>query len=320
MKLSRELLQKFGEGSCSPEEENIIQEWLNDGSWNLDEANVSLDIKKSIWQKLEANIHFPAKVVRINTSRHLLKIAAIIIVVISSAALFYFIKNRSASSQFTYVTNAHEQKRILLSDSSVVFLSPSSTIKVTQPFPDHSREIQLSGEAFFEVAKDPSKPFTVITNNIRTTALGTSFKVTSFPHKNNIRILLSYGKVLVQNHLSNNVTDSFYLTPGEEIEYNKINKKIEKTKIPEKQLSYKNNILYFKEAGIKEVVKKLEEFYHVKVEYGSLKNADWRISGEFNYEPIDIVMENIAFSCNVNYKLIGDTLILKPNKAIPGVR
>lgn len=320
MKLSRELLHKFGEGNCSPEEEKIIQEWLNDGSSDLDEGNVSLDIKKNIWQKLEANIHFPAKVARMSPRYQLLKIAAIIIVVVSSAALFYFIKSGSSSSEITYMTNAHEQKRIFLSDSSVVFLSPSSMIKVTQPFPDDRRDIQLSGEAFFEVAKDPSKPFTVITNNIRTTALGTSFKVTSFPDKNNISVALSYGRVLVQNHRSNRITDSFYLAPGEEIDYNKINKKIEKTKLVEKHLSYKNNILYFKDAGIKEVVSKLEEFYDLKVKYDSLKDVKWRVSGEFDYEPVEIVMENIAFSCNINYKLIGDTLILKPNKAIPGVR
>jgi ferric-dicitrate binding protein FerR (iron transport regulator) len=314
MKLPKELLYKLSEGRCTPDEKKAIEEWMGDGEWDLNEDEIRPDIKDSIWQKLNRNISFPSQVVPITRRYQFLKIAAVLIMIFAGIALFYVIKKDTSSTQQVYATNAHEQKRILLSDSSVVFLSPNSTLQVTQPFPDHKRDIELSGEAFFEVAKDASKPFTVITNNIRTTALGTSFKVTSFPNKDHISIALSYGKVLVQNHRSNAVTDSFYLAPGEAIEYDKINKKIEKTKIVEKQLSYKNSILYFKEAGIKEVVNKLQEFYHIKVEYGALKNAEWRVSGEFDYQPLEIVMENISFSCNISYKIIGNTLILKPAK------
>mgnify|MGYP001037997424 FL=1 len=308
MKLPKELLYKLSEGRCTPDEKKAIDEWMNDGEWDLNEEKILPGIKDNIWQKLNNNITFPSQVAPIIRRYLFLKVASVFILIFAGIALFYFIKKDTSSTQQVYVTNANEQKRILLADSSVVFLSPNSILKVTQPFPDHKRDIELSGEAFFEVAKDASKPFT---NNIRTTALGTSFKVTSFPDKNHISIALSYGKVLVQNHRSNAVTDSFYLAPGEAIEYDKVNKKIEKTKIIEQQLSYKNSILYFKEAGIKEVVNKLQEFYHIKVEYGSLKNADWRVSGEFEYQPLEIVMENLSFSCNISYKIIGNTLILK---------
>lgn len=312
MKLSKEILYKLGDDRCTPDEKKAIEEWLNNGEWDTDDEKVPADIRESIWQKLDSEINSPSKVVSVTRKYLLLKIAAAsLIAAFIGIALFYFIKTNTPSSQLVYATGSHEQKRILLSDSSVVFLSPNSTLQVTQPFPDHKRDIELSGEAFFEVAKDASKPFTVITSNIRTTALGTSFKITSFPDKNNISIALSYGKVLVQNHRSNTVTDSFYLAPGEAIEYDRVNKKIERTKIVEKQLSYKNNVLYFKEAGIKEVVNKLQEFYHIKVEYESLKNVDWRVSGEFDYQPLEIVMENIAFSCNIHYQIIGNTLILK---------
>lgn len=320
MKLPKELLYKLSEGRCTPDEKKAIENWLDDGEWDLNEDEILPDIKNSIWEKLNHNITFPSQTVPITRRYQFLKIAAVLILVFAGIAFYYFIKKDTPSMQHVYTTNAHEQKRILLSDSSVVFLSPNSTLEVTQPFPDYERDIELSGEAFFEVAKDTSKPFTVITNNIRTTALGTSFKVTSFPDKNSISIALSYGKVLVQNHRSNAVTDSFYLAPGEAIEYDKVNKKIEKTKIIEKQLSYKNSVLYFKEAGIKEVVNKLEEFYHIKVEYASLKNAEWRVSGEFDYQPLEIVMENISFSCNISYKIIGNTLILKPAKTVQDKR
>ena len=314
MKLPKELLYKLSEGRCSADEKKAIEEWMDDGEWDLRDDRIPPDIKDSIWQKLNRNINFPPEVVPITRRYPFLKIASVLILVLAGIALFYLTKEDKSSTQKVYVTNAHEQKRILLSDSSVVFLSPNSTVHVTDPFPDHKRDIELTGEAFFEVAKDASKPFTVITNNIRTTALGTSFKVTSYPGNNNISIALSYGKVLVQNHRSNAVTDSFYLAPGEAIQYDKANEKIHKTEIVETQLSYKNSILYFKEAGIQEVVNKLEEFYHIKVEYGSLKNAEWRVSGEFDYQPLEIVTENISFSCNISYKIVGNTLILKPVK------
>lgn len=315
MKLSRDLLQKLSQDRCTPEEKQIIEEWMDDGEWDAGNEPVSHGVRKSIWQKLNRNITFPSKVIPVTKRYYLLKIAAVFIALFAGFSLFYFLRKDSTSSQYVYATKDQEQKRILLSDSSVVFLSPNSTLQVTQPFPDHTRDLELRGEAFFEVAKDASRPFTVVTNNIRTTALGTSFKVTSFPDKNNISVALSYGKVLVLNHRSNTVTDSFYLAPGEAIEYDKLNKKIEKTKIIENKLSYKNNILYFKGAGIKEVVNKLQEFYHIEVEYGSLKDVDWRVSGEFDFQPLEVVMENIAFTCNINYKIKGNTLILKSNKS-----
>ncbi len=316
MNLPRELLTKLREGTCSPEEKEIIEQWLEDGEWDFNENTVSPDIKRSIWQKINKNIIFQPKIISISRRYHLLRVAAIFIIVLAGIAVIYFMKKENLSKEYMYATSSHELKKIVLSDSSVIFLSANSSIKVAQPFPKNKRDIELNGEAFFEVAKDPARPFTVVSNNIRTTALGTSFKVTSFPDKNNISVALSYGKVLVQNQRSGNVTDSFYLAPGEAIEYDKINKKIEKTLIVEKQLSYKNNILYFKNAGIKEVADKLREFYQIKVDYKSLQHPNWRVSGEFDYQPLKIVMENISFSCNISYKIKGDTLVLMPIKEV----
>lgn len=314
MKIPRELLYKFSQGHCTPEEKKLIDDWVDNGEWDINEESISSDIKKSIWQKLNDEIAFPSKVVKFTRRYNLLKIAAVFAIVFTSLALIYFLQKDDLPVDYVFETKTNEQKRILLSDSSVIFMSSNSIVKVKQPFPKNKRDIDLIGEASFEVAKDSSRPFTVITNNIRTTALGTSFKVTSFPGNDNISVELSYGKVLVQNLRSKDKTDSIYLASGEAIEYSKINKKIDKMVVPAQKLNYKSNILYFKEAGIKEVVKKLEKFYNIKVEYELLSEVDWRISGEFDYQPLEIVMENIAFSCNISYKKVGDTLILIPQK------
>ena len=321
MKIPKELLYKYSEDRCTEDERKKVEEWLNNGEWDtFDQKPLPVEIKKSIWKKITNQINLPSKLVMITRNYQWLKVAAVLAIVVGSAYLFYFLNTSNRYSErhlFVYSTKTNEQKKVLLSDSSVVFLSPNSTIRVTQPFPDDMRNIELDGEAFFEVAKDRSRPFTVITKNIRTTALGTSFKVTSFTNVKDISVALSYGEVLVQNFRSNDKKDSFYLAPGEMIKFDKTNQYIEKTCTCGKQFNYKENILYFKDAGVREVVNKLEEFYNIKVDYSALENVVWNVTGEFDYQPLKVVMETIAFSCNISYQLNNDLLILEPNISNP---
>ncbi|HVX01306.1 MAG TPA: FecR domain-containing protein, partial [Candidatus Babeliaceae bacterium] len=176
MKVTKELLYKFKEGYCSLEEKAAIEAWLNDGTWpKLDSGEpVPEEVKHVIWEKLNSRIILPSKE-RWQWRLYLPRAAAIALIILGSGTLlFYYLSSKRSYKELVYTTAQHERKRVVLSDSSVIFLSPGSSIKVQQPFPKNKRDIVLSGEAFFEVAQDPLRPFTVITDNIRTTALGTS--------------------------------------------------------------------------------------------------------------------------------------------------
>ena len=116
-----------------------------------------------------------------------------------------------------------KSRLIRLQDGSEVLLSDKSELKYTEPFAKDKRDISLKGKARFIVAKDKSKPFTVFSGDISTTAIGTEFLVTNFENERFINVQLFEGKVLVKlaNSVKIKLNKSFYLLPGQEFLYNK---------------------------------------------------------------------------------------------------
>jgi ferric-dicitrate binding protein FerR (iron transport regulator) len=103
-----------------------------------------------------------------------------------------------------------DRKKINLPDGSLVILNSNSSISLS--FTDKNREIHLNGDAFFRVAKDHSKPFTVHSNNIAATALGTEFYMHG--HGDSIQVDLLEGKLRVVNVANNATVREIILNPG----------------------------------------------------------------------------------------------------------
>lgn len=114
---------------------------------------------------------------------------------------------------------------IRLPDSSLVSLSPNSTIFYKEPFQDGKRIIELKGEAYFEVVKNTQMPFVVESYPLSTTVLGTVFSVKSFEKDRQIKVALFKGVVAVGNTDPGRpaVRTPFYLSPGDVLTYDKQN-------------------------------------------------------------------------------------------------
>jgi ferric-dicitrate binding protein FerR (iron transport regulator) len=119
------------------------------------------------------------------------------------------------------VSNTGDSSMVLrLKDQSVVTLSPKATVRYVADFGDRAtREIFLEGEAFFQVAKDKTKPFTVITELLSTTALGTSFRV--HQEKSSCQVELRTGKVVVKARQlkMKGWKQDVFLVPGQRLNY-----------------------------------------------------------------------------------------------------
>lgn len=113
-------------------------------------------------------------------------------------------------------------EQLVLQDGSELKLYGNSMISYHEPFTGNKRDITLAGEASFKVAKDKSKPFTVFSGDISTTALGTQFTVTAFRKDKNITVRLYEGKVVVKsaNSAKRRLKNDYYLLPGQELVYN----------------------------------------------------------------------------------------------------
>jgi transmembrane sensor len=118
------------------------------------------------------------------------------------------------------INNTGKEKRLQLPDSSLIVLADKSEITYREPF-TNSREIALIGKATFKVAKDKTRPFTVKSGAIATTALGTEFTVTAFAKANQITVRLYEGKVVIKPVEKQDwrMKKDFYLSPGQEFVY-----------------------------------------------------------------------------------------------------
>jgi ferric-dicitrate binding protein FerR (iron transport regulator) len=132
---------------------------------------------------------------------------------------------RSTLSNVRYEINKGEKVRsITLPDGSEVKLFSNSQINFAAQFNGNKRDITLSGKARFKVAKDETKPFTVISGAISTTALGTEFTVTAYESHKNISVRLFEGKVVVKSSIlaRRMLSHNFYLLPGQEFIYSNL--------------------------------------------------------------------------------------------------
>lgn len=311
--MTRSLLLKFSRNECTEEEIKEVQQWLADGSWPElpDSMEVSDEVRQRIWERIHNQVQpIKTSINRRTISSNIAKVAAIALILIGTA-LFILYKVKENLRPIVYTTGLQQHQKIVLPDSSVVFLSPHSSLTIMQPYGNKQRTIHLTGEAVFEVSHNASSPFMVITRDIATTALGTSFKVSSVEGKD-INIALSYGKVVVEDTKTGEEGERIFLQPGEEVIYHNTTHTLQKTAITSQKFDYRNNILYFKDAGIKEVVDKLERYYQVEVDYTQIKDADWSVSGEFDYQPLDVVMKAIAYSCNIKFRIDGHQLVITP--------
>lgn len=110
---------------------------------------------------------------------------------------------------------------VLLEDGSVITLAPGSSVRYYHPFINARRDISLSGQAWFAVAKDAARPFTVYANDIATTALGTKFMVSTLvQHK--VAVRLFEGRVVVKSATHEMPMNDVYLKPGEEFSVDRL--------------------------------------------------------------------------------------------------
>ncbi|MBX2842817.1 MAG: FecR domain-containing protein [Flammeovirgaceae bacterium] len=242
--------------------------------------------------------------------------AAIIFMVLAVVGVYYLLGiniNPKEKGELVFVNKVVPKGKkltITLSDGSVVKVNSESKIKFPKSFSEDSREVYLEGEAFFEVARNESKPFIIYSGNIKTTVLGTSFNVKAYDH-NKVQVAVNSGKVKVEN-------SSLEIEPALLIQNEMVicaNEKIEFTKfVSEDYFGWKDGILFFDDANIDEVVSALERWYDVKVHIVDKNLITGEFNGLYKNKSLGVVMEGISYSSKFSYVLENKnlTIIGKP--------
>ncbi|GAB3234572.1 DUF4974 domain-containing protein [Algoriphagus aestuariicola] len=199
---------------------------------------------------------------------------------------------------------------ITLEDGSIVFLNSGSKITYTKGFTDTLRLLTLEGEAYFEVAHDPSRPFIVKTQSISTTALGTEFNVFSFPGED-ISISLVKGEVLVN---SDQAGLEQRLVPGQGVRASPESQDWERVDFdPDKVLSWMNKTLIFEKASFSKAGKKLEAWFGVELVFENSVPPSLHVSGKFVDESLENILKGLSYSSRFNYRIEGKKVYIQFN-------
>jgi transmembrane sensor len=206
-------------------------------------------------------------------------------------------------------TTPGEKKKVDLPDGTTVTLNASSRLRIANSFGDDKREVYLDGEAFFDVKRDPQKPFIVHTGKIATQVLGTHFNVSAYKNDSNITVSLVQGKVQVD--MNNDPSKRIILDPGKQMTYSKTNHQAHVTDfIAEDITGWKENKLVFNYDSWPDAAKKLSRWYGVPVQLKDSTLLRCKLKGTFDNIPLVKVMEQIRMVADVSWQMQGNKVII----------
>ncbi|QNN40601.1 FecR family protein [Pedobacter roseus] len=325
-----ELLGKQLAGEISPDESIELKSILADNAALKKEHDVLLTYFESetvedenidpVFERIKSQINIPGEsnlIVRKSKSSYIwLKIAAVL--AIALAAVLLYNRGNIFSTQpdlLSVQTKAAEVKTIVLADGSTVKINAGSSLKYPARFKNDTREVYLSGEAFFEVQKDAAHPFIVHTEQLAIKVLGTQFDVKAYKNDTFTETTLIRGKVSVS--LENNSDQTFILKPNDKFILSNGKGSVSQLtlfngagadKIVE--TAWLNHELIFKNNRFDEVAKLFERWYGIKVNFKEPELKAIQFTGHFEKESLTEALNVLKLIENFNYSVKGKNVYI----------
>jgi transmembrane sensor len=294
--------------------------------WEHHDSTNPAVVEESLQKALKA-LEPPASSVFIETNKTgirklftpWMRVAAAV-VVLSGVLLFYY--NRSNSKKEIVVTaNELIEKRnskgvkstIELSDGSKIWLNADSHIEYPEVFTGNTREVHLHGEAFFEVAKNPSRPFIIHLDKGTIRVLGTSFNVRAYENEKFVETSVNTGKVafIPKYKSKNKKQDTVFITPDQKVNFVFNKEKVQVTStISEDDKAWTEGKLIFKDNSFEEIAIELERNFGKKVVFLSDDVKYYRFRGSFSNDVLDDIMQYLTKSKEFKYKITNAELII----------
>lgn len=216
-------------------------------------------------------------------------------------------------SLVTYVVSSGIQhmKQVELPDGSIVQLGPGSELTYPEMFKGSDRKVHLSGQAFFDVARNPDKPFIVQTDQMDVTALGTAFEVFSYEEESYVETILLEGKVNVRTEDEND-NGGYILSPNEKLTITKNNGQIAVEKVnANAYTAWRNqNVLSFENEKLSMIIPRLEQWFGRKVICQSDIAGKYRFTFKVKDESLERVLFMFSQSSAIRFKKIKDNFEL----------
>ena len=291
-------IKLFLEGKPSDKGQEIWNNWY-DHPENISEER---DIIVSDRSKLKRELKQIKKTTKVISLQNRNWAIAASITLLIGLSCFFFPSSKTDEEHKQYATKLGEHAKITLSDGTQIWLNAGSLLKYPTKFNGDTREVYLTGEAFFDVAKDKEHPFIIHTNKMDTKVLGTSFNVQAYPDHTTQEVSVLTGKVNVKSTATD---ENVYVTPGQKVIFKSKNNKLQAFKdIPLNTISlWRKNIMVFEETPLPEVIATINRNYNVAIEVKNKNLNALKINGYFKELSADQVVGLVCNIINAEYKL-----------------
>jgi ferric-dicitrate binding protein FerR (iron transport regulator) len=322
------LVTKVLSGNALPDDEVLLQNTLVNRPdfqplydqykryWQQQSVSQSADVEKALaatWQKIQQAATAPEPVTERPVRRLFyikrIAVAAALLGMIVTAAWFLFHTRRQPAVEWVETYNPKgTRSSIVLPDGSKVWLAADSRLKYPKTFAANRRDLYLEGEAFFEVTRNPQRPFVIKLEEGAIRVLGTSFDIKAYRTHHEIITSVATGKVaFIPGH---NTNDTFFLTPNKKSVYN-INTRqtavLETDALADK--AWIDGTLLFDAVTLDEIAITLERYYGKAVVFRDERLKTFRYTGTFaNSSPAEI-LHYLSKTRKFNYT-VTDSLIV----------
>ncbi|QDH81206.1 DUF4974 domain-containing protein [Echinicola soli] len=302
----QQLFEKYLKGKLSENQKKLVEEFYEMESRRTTEWDSLLMGKKE-----EVKKRIKPRLISSRTTRRfpVANLAAALLLALAVSYIFHASLHKSPSLEMIEKSTAYGQtSTIQLEDGSTIWLNAGSTVSYPKHFPSESRQVTLTGEAFFEVHPDASRPFEVITPAMTTTVLGTSFNVSAY-QKEPTAITVSSGKVLVQQNTvtaSSPLRGELILYPNQQAFLAERNSTLVKSSVDaEKYSSWRNGEYYLDQMTMGTLAGVLERKFGVRFIFHDDQLKDCQLSGRVKKQSLSALMELLATTLAINYKIQG---------------
>lgn len=321
-------IHNYIKGDESSEDKKIVYEWINENPeirnlvfrdkdlWEASQIGSEKfnEIEKEQWLNLQKRI--TQRKTRNFSLLDIVRIAALIFLTLGIGWMshsFYIsgLLPNHHTEQKTVNAGKGQIKEIFLADGTHVWLNSDSRLSFPSDFDENNREVNLQGEAFFEVTANKKKPFWVKTQNHTVKVIGTKFNVCEYPESKIIETTLVEGKVKI---ITGNIIKD--LLSGQQSSFNTETSRI---KISEKDFkiytAWKDGRYEFTNESIDKIFKIIERWWDVKIIYPEAELRNDKISGVLKrHKPVEQLFNLVEQLLPIQYEIKNDEIIVKMKK------
>jgi len=314
-----DILDRYLKGEASPEEMEHVEAWLDEhhaasSTWQQMDKNRRDQWLTGLFKEIEEETGMRnTNVVKMHPGRIWLlaagSIAAAIVIIFTIVLQKSHVQSISTAGNLAVMNVPANQKRqVVLADGSKIEVNSSSVLKYPIKFDGKTREVFLSGEAYFDIRHNASKPFIIHTGKVVTTVLGTAFNIREDKQQHTIIVTVTRGKVSV----ANGSEPLGVITPNEQISFNEINlRHTQKNVDAEVAISWLESNLHFNNVTFADAASQLEQRFKVKISFANNKVKNCRFTGTaLKAEKLDEILNIICTFNNATYKTRADGSIV----------